>query len=69
MLDNETATVTMQTDPRVAAYVTQHCRGVGRFAGMAYILAERGRMPMRWFGDTGRPCFAPAEASQLSRFQ
>jgi hypothetical protein len=73
ILDNESASSTMQTYPRVAAYVTQHYREVGRFdAGQAkayIILAENGRTPVRSFGDGHLPCFAPPEQSHLSRMK
>jgi len=71
ILDNESASSTMQTYPRVAAYVTQRYHEIGRFdagQGKAYImLAENGRMPVRSFGDF--PCFASREQAQLSRSQ
>jgi len=71
ILDNETDTSTMQTYPRIAAYVTRHYHEVGRFdasQGKAYIvLAENGRRPVRSFGDDKLPCFMPPVQSQFSR--
>jgi len=71
ILDNESAGSTMQTYPRVAAYVTERYHEIGRFdvgQGKVYILlAENGRLPVRSFGDL--PCFASPEQSQLSRSQ
>jgi hypothetical protein len=73
ILDNETASSTMQTYPRIAASVTQRYLEVGRFeAGqgkVCIILAENGRMRVRWFGDGHLPCVVSPEQSQLSRFQ
>lgn len=65
ILDNETADSTMQTYPRIAAYVMLRYHDVGRFEagqGKAYIiLAEKDRVPVRWFGDGHLPCFASPE--------
>lgn len=71
VLDHQFADSIAQTYPRIARYVTQHYHEIGRFdlnEDKAYILlAERGRIPVRSFGEL--PCFASPEQSQLSRNQ